>query len=134
MEENNNGFIYTYSAREQAQIKKIREKYTPKNEEEDKLERLIRLDASVNQKATVLSLILGIVGTLILGFGMSICMSELADILGLSGTFAVIIGAGIGAVGAVIAILAYPIYSLVIRREREKIAPEIIRLSDELLK
>ncbi|MBQ4141745.1 MAG: hypothetical protein IJD70_10440 [Clostridia bacterium] len=134
MEENNNGFIYTYSAREQAQIKKIREKYTPKKEEEDKLERLIRLDASVNQKATVLSLILGIVGTLILGFGMSICMSELADILGLSGTFAVIIGAGIGAVGAVIAILAYPIYSLVIRREREKIAPEIIRLSDELLK
>jgi len=134
MEENNNGFIYTYSAREQAEIKKIREKYTPKNEEEDKLERLIRLDASVNQKATVLSLILGIVGTLILGFGMSICMSELADILGLSGTFAVIIGAGIGAVGAVIAILAYPIYSLVIRREREKIAPEIIRLSDELLK
>lgn len=134
MEENNNGFIYTYSAREQAQIKKIRERYTPKKEEEDKLERLIRLDASVNQKATVLSLILGIVGTLILGFGMSICMSELADILGLSGTFAVIIGAGIGAVGAVIAILAYPIYSLVIRREREKIAPEIIRLSDELLK
>ena len=55
MENNNenNGFQYTYSASEQAELKKLREKYeTPqKNEVEDKMERLRRLDAGVTQKA-----------------------------------------------------------------------------------
>ena len=42
--ENNNenkGFQYTYSAKEQAELKRIREKYTPPTEAEDKMERLI---------------------------------------------------------------------------------------------
>ena len=49
MENNQNGFQYTYSAREQAEIKRIRSKYTPK--EESKLEQLRRLDASAAKKA-----------------------------------------------------------------------------------
>ena len=65
--ENNNenkGFQYTYSAREQAELKRIREKYTPSTEAEDKMERLRRLDASVTQKAQTIALIFGIIGAL----------------------------------------------------------------------
>ena len=34
------GFSYTYSARQQAEIKKIREKYTMPTQDESKMERL----------------------------------------------------------------------------------------------
>ena len=137
MENNNNeknGFSYTYSAKEQAELKKIREKYSPKTETEDKMERLRRLDKSVTQKATVVSMIFGIIGTLLLGFGMSLVMTELSEILGAYENLATVIGAIIGLLGGAVAGIAYPIYNFVTRREREKVAPEIIRLADELLR
>ncbi|MBQ4112943.1 MAG: hypothetical protein IJD38_09120 [Clostridia bacterium] len=131
---NQNGFSYTYSAREQAELKRIREKYTPPTETEDKMERLRRLDAGVTRKAQTVSLFLGIVGVLILGAGMSLCMSDFADILGSYRDRAMVIGVAIGLVGGIIASLAYPIHNLIVRRERKRIAPEIIRLTDELMK
>lgn len=41
------------------------------------------LDAKVTEKATTVSLILGIVGALILGTGMSLIMTDFGNILGL---------------------------------------------------
>ena len=131
---NQNGFSYTYSAKEQAELKRIREKYTPPTETEDKMERLRRLDTGVTRKAQTVSLFLGIVGVLILGAGMSLCMSDFADILGSYRDRAMVIGVAIGLVGGIIASLAYPIHNLIVRRERKRIAPEIIRLTDELMK
>ena len=69
----NNAFQYTYSAGNQEEIKQIRSKYLPR--EENKLERLRELDAGVTQKATMYSLIVGIIGMLILGGGMSLCLT-----------------------------------------------------------
>ena len=46
----------------------------------------------------------------------------------------IIVGIIIGLIGIVGVSLAYPFYSYILERERKKIAPEIIRLSDELLK
>ena len=135
--ENNNenkGFQYTYSAKEQAELKRIREKYTPPNETESKMERLRRLDASVTQKAQAVALIFGVIGALILGTGMSLCMTDFAQILGSHRDMAMVIGIPIGLVGGVLAALAYPMYNLIVKRERKKIAPEIIRLTDELMK
>ena len=135
--ENNNenkGFRYTYSAKEQAELKRIREKYTPSTEAEDKMAKLRRLDASVTQKAQVIALIFGIVGALILGAGMSLCMSDFAEILGSYRDMAMVIGIPIGLVGGVLAAFAYPMYNFIVKRERKKIAPEIIRLTDELMK
>jgi hypothetical protein len=60
----NNGFRYTYSAKEQAEIKKIREKYAPAEPVEEKMERLRRLDAGVTQRARAVALTLGVLGTL----------------------------------------------------------------------
>lgn len=130
----NNSFKYTYSANEQDEIKKIREKYAPESKAEDKMERLRRLDRGVTKKAQIISLTLGIIGTLILGFGMSLVMTDLADIFGSYEDLSMIIGITVGTVGLVLDCLAYPIYSLIIKRERKKIAPEVIRLTDELMK
>ena len=127
-------FNYKYSGSLQAEIKQIREKYTQKTEEEDKMTRLRRLDASVTQTAQVLALILGVIGTLILGFGMSLIMTELKEILGSARDMAMIIGILIGIPGGILATLAFPIYNAVVKRKRRKLAPEILRLTDELMK
>lgn len=135
MENNNknNGFQYTYSAREQAELKRIRDKYTASTEAEDKMERLRRLDASVTSMAQAVALAFGIVGALILGFGMSLSMTGLGEILGLNESAALVIGIIIGVVGAVLVSLAYPIYNAIVKARRKKLAPEILRLTDELM-
>ena len=136
MENNNkeNGFSYNYSAKEQAEIKNIREKYRPQTEEEDKMARLRRLDASVTQTAEAVSLVFGIVGTLILGFGMSLVMSDLAAKMNLDAIAAMVIGITSGIIGGILAGFAYPVYNYIVREKRKKIAPEIILLTDELMK
>lgn len=115
-------FSYTYSANEQEEIRKIREKYIPK---QDKMEQLRQLDRNVTRKGTIISLIIGIAGSLVLGVGMCCCMVW---------TELFIPGIIIGLVGIAAVSAAYPVYSHVTKKEREKAAPEIIRLSDELMK
>ncbi|MBE6662188.1 MAG: hypothetical protein E7606_02765 [Ruminococcaceae bacterium] len=137
MQNNNNEqneFSYTYSAKEQAELKRIREKYSPSTEAEDKMTRLRRLDASVTNTAQAVALIFGVIGTLILGFGMSLIMTDLCEILGSHRDLAMVIGIIIGVVGGILAILAYPIYNVIVREKRKKLAPEILRLTDELMK
>ncbi len=125
-------FRYTYSAKEQEEIQNIRRKYA--TSEEDKMERLRRLDANVTQKATMMALIPGIIGALLLGIGMSLAMSELSGVLGFSQSMAFLIGILIGMIGIALVCLAYPLYNHVIKKERAKIAPEILRLTEELMK
>lgn len=136
--DNNNqeksGFTYTYSAKEQAELKRIRDKYTAPTEAEDKMARLRRLDASVTNTAQIVALVFGIIGTLILGFGMSLIMTDFAEILGFEETMAMVIGIPVGVVGGILASLAYPIYNAIVKAKRKKLAPEIIRLTDELMK
>ena len=129
-----NGFTYTYSAKEQAELKRIRDKYTAPTVAEDKMVRLRRLDASVTNTAQAVALAFGVIGTLVLGFGMSLIMSELAVVLGLHKDMAMVIGIIIGIVGGVIASLAYPLYNAIVKAKRKQLAPEIIRLTDELMK
>lgn len=134
MESKNNetGFSYTYSATEQEEIRKIREKYQIKKE--DDMSRLRKLDAKVTQKATTNSLIIGIIGALIMGTGMSLVMTDIGALLGIQGNISMAIGIVIGLFGMVLVGAAYPVYSKVLKEEREKAAPEIFRLTEELMK
>ena len=136
--DNNNqeksGFTYTYSAKEQAELKRIRDKYTAPTETEDKMARLRRLDASVTNTAQAVALVFGIIGALVLGFGMSLIMTDFSEILGIGETMAMVIGIPVGIVGGILASLAYPIYNVIVKAKRKKLAPEIIRLTDELMK
>lgn len=125
-------FNYTYSAKEQEEIKAIRQKYSAGKKEEDKMTRLRRLDAGVTQKATVVSLVFGVLGTLVMGIGMSIVLTDIGEAFGQ--TLSIIVGIGIGVVGIVLVCLAYPVYNHTLKKERNKIASEILRLTDELMK
>ena len=126
------GFSYTYSAIEQEEIRKIREKYQPKKE--DDMSRLRKLDAKVTQKATISSLVIGIIGALIMGTGMSLVMTDLGKIFGMQGNSSIAIGVIAGVLGMILAGVAYPTYCKVLKKEREKAAPEILRISEELIK
>jgi hypothetical protein len=129
---NEEGFKYTYSATEQDEIKKIRQKYEQK--EEDTMTRLRKLDAKTSEKATVIALVLGVIGALVLGSGMSVIMTDIGTILGIAGVAGMIVGIIFGIIGIVLIALAYPVYGKVLKKEREKIAPEILRLTEELMR
>lgn len=117
-------FQYTYSAKNQEEIRRIREKYSPQTE--DKMDRLRRLDENVTRKGSVAALVLGIIGTLLMGLGMSCAMVWMGRWF--------IPGIVIGIAGIAMIAAAYPAYTRITARERERIAPEIIRLTDELMK
>ena len=131
MENKEKTFRYTYSASEQAEVERIRDKYLP--QQEDKMAQLRALDQGVSRKAASWAVGLGILGTLIMGTGMSLTMSELGQILGAYQKYAMIIGVAIGLLGIVLVALAYPVYHRVLTRERARIAPQILRLTDELM-
>ena len=127
--ENNENFSFTYSAQQQKEVEAIRRKYIPK--EEDKMEQLRKLHAIPTQMAQAVSLAVGVIGALIMGTGMSLVMTDIGASLG---SLAMVIGIAAGVVGMALVALAYPLYNRVLKKQREKIAPEILRLSDELLK
>ena len=128
MEERNDTFHYTYSAEQQQEIKNIRKKYAAP--EENKMEQLRRLDRQVTQKAQAWSIALGVIGALILGTGMSLAMTELGAA---AGALSLILGMIVGVVGIVLVALAYPVYLRILKKERQRVAPEILRLTDELM-
>ena len=127
--DNKEEFSFTYSAQQQKEVEEIRKKYLPR--EEDKMEQLRKLHAMPTQKAQAASLAVGVIGALILGTGMSVCLTDIGAALG---NLAMVIGILVGVVGMVLVALAYPLYNRVLKKNRDKIAPEILRLSDELLK
>ena len=127
--DNKEEFSFTYSAQQQKEVEEIRKKYLPR--EEDKMEQLRKLHAMPTQKAQAASLAVGVIGALILGTGMSVCLTDIGAALG---NLAMVIGILVGVVGMVLVALAYPLYNQVLKKNRDKIAPEILRLSDELLK
>lgn len=132
MDNKENTFQYTYSAKQQAEVESIRRKYLPP--EENKLEQLRKLHHSASQKAQACSIAIGVIGVLIMGTGMSLAMTDLGEILGSHGSLSMPIGVVIGIVGMILVALAYPVYNRVLKKQRARIATEILRLSDELLK
>ena len=130
MEKKQETFRYTYSAVQQEEVRSIRKKYLP--QEEDKMERLRKLHHSATQKAEIWSLVLGIAGALIMGTGMSLVMTDLGAVFGLENP--VIPGIVIGIMGMIPIAMAYPTYRRILRSERQRIAPEILQLSEELMK
>ena len=126
MEEKRETFTYTYSAAQQEEIKRIREKYAPPTREEDKMERLRKLDRDVTKPGLIAALAVGIVSTLVMGFGMCCTM--------VWGERLFIPGIVIGVIGIAGICAAYPLYIRVTKRQQDKLAPEIMRLTDELIK
>ena len=111
-------------------VQKIRTQYTEK--EHTGLDELKELDRKVKRPANVFAYIFGTISAIVMGSGMSLVMTDIGAVLGT--VLAMVIGIGIGVIGIVLVCLAYPIYNRTLKKEREKIAPEILRLTDELMK
>lgn len=127
--EHKENFSYTYCAQQRKEVEAIRDKYLPR--QEDKMEQLRKLHAIPTQKAQTAALAVGIIGALILGTGMSVCLTDIGASLG---SLAMVIGIVVGVVGIALVALAYPLYNRVLQKQRQLIAPQILRLTDELLK
>ncbi|MGN0633562.1 MAG: hypothetical protein ACI4JW_06790 [Oscillospiraceae bacterium] len=115
-------FEYTYSAPQNAEIERIRKKYEPKTNTESKLEQIKRLDKSVETEGMACSLALGIIGTLVFGFGMC-CTMVWTDLF--------ILGIIAGIIGMIMCGCAYPLYKDTVNKKRAEIAPQILKLSEE---
>ena len=122
MNQNKETFEYRYSARQQEEIEAIRKKYLP--EEEDKMEQLRKLDRQAARKGTITAIIVGVLGCLLLGIGMC-CTMEWMDRWFVQGIV-------IGVIGIALIVAAYPLFNRITRKEREKLAPQILKLADEL--
>ena len=120
--ENKNTFTYTYSAKQQEEVQRIRKKYLPP--EEDKMEQLRRLDRSSTRKGTIVSIIVGAAGCLLLGVGMCCTMVWMESLF--------IPGVVIGVVGIAVVAAAYPLFNAITKKERERLAPQILKLTEEL--
>lgn len=124
MEDNKETFEYTYSARQQQEIEQIRSKYLPK--QESKMDQLRRLDQSATKKGTAVAIFLGVIGCLLLGIGMC-CTMVWAEQWFLPGIIVGLIGIGVVAI-------AYPVFNRITKKQREKLAPQILKLTEELSK
>ena len=88
-------------------VEKIRSQYT--EQENTDLDALKALDAKVKRPANVFGYTYGSIG-------------------------AIVMGVIIGLAGIILVALAYPLYNRTLKKERERIAPEVLKISDELLK
>lgn len=122
--ERNDVFTYRYSAVQSREVEAIRSKYLPK--EENKLEALRRLDRKVSRAGQIQGLCLGIAGALTFGVGMCFGLDVFSG-----GNW---MAAAICLPGALLMIPAYPVYRRMAKGTRERIAPDILRLSDEIIK
>lgn len=122
--EQNKKYNYTYTAQnvdERKEVERIRNAYI--SPEENKLEQLRRLNAKVYQQGIVVSMSVGIVGTLILGVGMTCVLVWSQMILGII----------IGVVGLAVLGVAYPLNTKLVNQRKAELGPEIIKLSNEIL-
>ena len=110
-------------------VQKIRTQYTEK--EYDRLDALKEMDRKVKRPANIFAYLFGSLGAIIMGSGMSLVMTDIGAVLGMSETM--MPGIVIGAVGMVMAIVNYPIYKRILAARRRKHADQIIALSDELM-
>jgi hypothetical protein len=129
--ENKEGFSFNYSAAQQQEVEAIRRKYMPN--EESKLDRLRRLHRSATSRAQSRAIKVGVVGTVVMGAGMSFTMTDVGQLLGLAKVLSMLLGILVGVAGMALVALAYPVYNRVLKKERQRIAPEILSLTDELL-
>ena len=114
----------SYDADTQKLMEALRAKYVKSDAaetQESALTQMRRLDARVESKAQIISLAVGIVATLLLGTGMSAMLVWSQPFVGIA----------VGILGLAGVIAAFPIYQRVLKKEREKIAPEIVRLSEQ---
>ena len=119
-----NKFSYTYSASKNAEVEEIRRKYTTTSKNDERIEKLRKLDRSCEIPGQITAIITGIIGTA--AFSLGIYMMFGTSLFGA--------GAAIGIMGLILMAAAVPVYNIITKAQRKKIANEIIELCDKIEK
>ncbi len=109
---------------------KIRTQYMEKQNGE--LDALRALDRKVKRPANIFAYSFGSLGAIVMGAGMSLVMTDIGQTLGMAETL--IPGIAIGIAGMLTAIVNYPIFKGILASRKRKYAPQIIALSDRIVK
>ena len=112
---------YNVNEQDKNRAQSIRRQYVSR--EENKMAQLRRLDSKVKLPGKIAAGILGVIGVLVMGAGMSQIMVWENMTMGL----------GLSIPGMVAALAAYPVYAAVTGRRKKKYADQIIQLSDDLI-
>lgn len=122
----NKEFNYTYfslSQAEKKQVENIKRQYGIASQKDGDLAQLLQLDKKVKTLPKVLATIVGVLGVLVLGTGMSIVMVWQNMVAGVI----------IGFVGVVICLAAPLLHKAIFRSLKNKYSSHIIELSERLL-
>lgn len=111
-------------------VQKIRTQYTEK--EYNDLDELKELDAKVKRPANIFAYVFGTIGSLIMGSGMSLVMSDIGTMIGIEEGMT--LGIVIGVVGLIMVLINYPIYKRILNSRKKKYASQILELSERLIK
>ena len=109
-------------------VQKIRTQYTEKQHSE--LDALKELDAKVKRPANVFAYTYGSAGAIVMGAGMSLVMTEIGAVIGIT---SMVPGIAIGVIGMGMALSTYPIYKSILNSRRKKYAPQILKLSKKIM-
>jgi putative exporter of polyketide antibiotics len=110
-------------------VQKIRTQYTEK--EHTGLDELKQLDAKVKRPANLFAYIFGSASAIIMGAGMSLVMTDIAQTVGIANPM--LYGIIIGVVGMLMAVVNYPVYKRILSSRRKKYADRIMALSDKIM-
>ena len=111
-------------------VEKIRSQYTER--EHTELDALKALDAKVKKPGKVFGFVYGSIGTIVMGSGMSLVMTDIGTVLGLTETL--IPGIAVGTVGLAMVLTTYPICRKILTNRKKKFAPQIMELSGKLMR
>lgn len=111
-------------------VEKIRSQYT--EAEHTDLDALKALDSKVKKPANVFGYIYGGLGAIVMGAGMSLIMTDIGTVLGMTATL--IPGIGVGIAGLILCCTTYPIYKRILAARKKKFAGRIMELSERIMK
>lgn len=111
-------------------VEKIRSQYMESQHSE--LDQLKALDAKVKRPANVFAWVYGCTGAIIMGAGMSLVMSDIGAMLGMTETL--IPGILLGLAGIAMGCTTYPIYKKILTSRKKKYAARIMELSERVMK
>ena len=111
-------------------VQKIHSQYTERQHTE--LDALKALDAKVKKPANVFAYIYGAAGAVVMGSGMSLVMTDIGTMVGLTATM--VPGIAVGIVGLGMVLSTYPIYKKILNSRKKKFAPQIMELCEKLMR
>ena len=114
---------------QQFMAQKIRTQYMEK--ESTELDELRELDARVKRPANVFAYVFGTVSAIIMGAGMSLVMTDIAEMVNIEDPM--LYGIIIGVVGMLMALVNYPIYKGILGSRKKKYGEKILALSDKIM-